>query len=63
MEGPDWTFPTLQLSGARCRQTESSGKLSFDDIISHEFPLADINAALDLVRRGKAGPVLVAVHG
>jgi S-(hydroxymethyl)glutathione dehydrogenase/alcohol dehydrogenase len=38
-----------------------AGKLSFDGIITHEFPLADINAALDLVRSGKAGRVLVAV--
>jgi S-(hydroxymethyl)glutathione dehydrogenase / alcohol dehydrogenase len=37
-----------------------AGKLSFDGIIAHEFPLADINAALDLVRSGKAGRVLVA---
>jgi S-(hydroxymethyl)glutathione dehydrogenase / alcohol dehydrogenase len=37
-----------------------AGKLSFDGIITHEFPLADINAALDLVRSGKAGRVLVA---
>jgi S-(hydroxymethyl)glutathione dehydrogenase / alcohol dehydrogenase len=40
-----------------------AGKLSFDGIITHEFPLSDINAALDLVRSGKAGRVLVAVQG
>jgi S-(hydroxymethyl)glutathione dehydrogenase / alcohol dehydrogenase len=40
-----------------------AGRLSFDGIITHEFPLADINAALDLVRSGKAGRVLVAVQG
>jgi S-(hydroxymethyl)glutathione dehydrogenase/alcohol dehydrogenase len=40
-----------------------AGKLSFDGIITHEFPLADINAALDLVRSGKAGRVLVALNG
>jgi S-(hydroxymethyl)glutathione dehydrogenase / alcohol dehydrogenase len=40
-----------------------AGKLSFDGIITHEFPLSDINAALDLVRSGKAGRVLVALQG
>jgi S-(hydroxymethyl)glutathione dehydrogenase/alcohol dehydrogenase len=39
-----------------------AGRLSFDGIITHEFPLADINAALDLVRSGKAGRVLVSVQ-
>jgi S-(hydroxymethyl)glutathione dehydrogenase/alcohol dehydrogenase len=38
-----------------------AGRLSFDGIITHEFPLADINAALDLVRSGKAGRVLVSM--
>jgi len=37
-----------------------AGRLSFDGIITHEFSLADINAAIDLVRSGKAGRVLVA---
>jgi len=36
-----------------------AGRLSFDGIITHEFPLAEINAALDLVRSGNAGRVLV----
>jgi S-(hydroxymethyl)glutathione dehydrogenase / alcohol dehydrogenase len=40
-----------------------AGKLSFDGSITHEFPLSDINAALDLVRSGKAGRVLVALQG
>ena len=40
-----------------------AGRLSFEGIITHEFPLADINAALDLVRSGKAGRVLVALQG
>jgi S-(hydroxymethyl)glutathione dehydrogenase/alcohol dehydrogenase len=38
-----------------------AGRLSFDGIITHEFPLADINPALDLVRSGKAGRVLLRV--
>jgi S-(hydroxymethyl)glutathione dehydrogenase / alcohol dehydrogenase len=40
-----------------------AGRLSLDGIITHEFPLGDINAALDLVRSGKAGRVLVALQG
>jgi S-(hydroxymethyl)glutathione dehydrogenase / alcohol dehydrogenase len=36
-----------------------AGRLSFDGIISHEFALDDINAALDLVRSGSAGRVLL----
>ena len=39
----------------------AAGKLSFDGIITHEFPLAEINAALDLVRSGAAGRVLVSL--
>jgi S-(hydroxymethyl)glutathione dehydrogenase / alcohol dehydrogenase len=38
-----------------------AGRLSFDGIITHEFPLGDINPALDLVRSGKAGRVLLRV--
>ncbi len=40
-----------------------AGKLSFDGIITHEFPLAGINDALDLVRSGKPGLVLVNLQG
>ena len=38
---------------------ESAGRLSFDGIITHEFPLDEINAALDLVRSGAAGRVVL----
>jgi S-(hydroxymethyl)glutathione dehydrogenase / alcohol dehydrogenase len=38
-----------------------AGRLSFDGIITHEFPLDEINAALDLVRSGTAGRVLLNV--
>ena len=37
----------------------AAGKLSFDGIITHEFPLEEINAALEMVRSGAAGRVLV----
>ena len=38
-----------------------AGRLSFDGIITDEFPLSKINAALDLVRSGEAGRVLLNV--
>jgi S-(hydroxymethyl)glutathione dehydrogenase / alcohol dehydrogenase len=38
-----------------------AGKLSLEGIITHEFPLTDINAALDVVRSGAAGRVLINV--
>jgi S-(hydroxymethyl)glutathione dehydrogenase/alcohol dehydrogenase len=38
-----------------------AGRLSLDGIITHEFSLDDINVALDVVRSGKAGRVLVKV--
>ena len=38
-----------------------AGRISFDGIITHEFPLDRINDALDLVRSGTAGRVLLRV--
>lgn len=38
-----------------------AGKLSFDGIVTDEFPLEKINEALDLVRSGTAGRVLLNV--
>ena len=38
-----------------------AGRLSLDGLITHEFPLAEINAALDVVRSGNAGRVLLHV--
>src|SRR5580700_4850816 len=43
----------------RLIRLNQAGRLSFDGLITHEFPLDDINAALDLVRSGAAGRVLV----
>ena len=40
-----------------------AGRLSLDGLITHEFALDDINPALDLVRSGKAGRVLLQVAG
>jgi S-(hydroxymethyl)glutathione dehydrogenase / alcohol dehydrogenase len=38
-----------------------AGRLSFEGLITHEFPLDDINAALDVVRSGTAGRVLLRI--
>jgi S-(hydroxymethyl)glutathione dehydrogenase/alcohol dehydrogenase len=40
-----------------------AGRLSFEGLITHEFPLDDINAALDTVRTGTAGRVLLRIGG
>lgn len=36
-----------------------AGRISFDGLITHEFPLDKINDALDVVRSGTAGRVLI----
>ena len=38
-----------------------AGRLSFEGLLTHEFPLDEINAALDVVRSGTAGRVLLQV--
>jgi len=38
-----------------------AGRLSLDGLITHEFALDDINPAMDLMRSGKAGRVLLQV--
>jgi S-(hydroxymethyl)glutathione dehydrogenase/alcohol dehydrogenase len=40
-----------------------AGRLSFDGIITHEFPLSKINEGLDMVRSGAAGRVLINIAG
>ena len=40
-----------------------AGRLTFEGLITHEFPLDDINAALDVVRSGTAGRVLLRIGG
>jgi S-(hydroxymethyl)glutathione dehydrogenase / alcohol dehydrogenase len=37
------------------------GRISFDGLITHEFPLEGINEALAVVRSGSAGRVLLNV--
>jgi threonine dehydrogenase-like Zn-dependent dehydrogenase len=36
-----------------------AGKLSLDGLVTHEFPLEQVNEAIDVVRRGEAGRVLL----
>lgn len=43
----------------RIIRLNQAGRLSFDGIITHEFSLDDINPALDAVRSGEAGRVLI----
>jgi S-(hydroxymethyl)glutathione dehydrogenase/alcohol dehydrogenase len=45
----------------RIVRLSDAGKLSFDGLVTHEFPLDRINDALDVVRSGNAGRVLVEV--
>lgn len=50
-----------QVDIPRLIRLNQAGRLSFEGIITHEFPLDEINAALDLVRSGTAGRVVLKV--
>lgn len=39
-----------------------AGRVSFEGLVTHQFPLDDINEALDLVRSGGAGRVVIDVR-
>lgn len=39
-----------------------SGHLDLDSIISHRFPLADVNRGIELVRAGQAGRVMISMR-
>lgn len=47
----------------RLIKLNKAGRLSFDGLITHEFPLDEINSALDVVRGGTAGRVLLRIGG
>jgi S-(hydroxymethyl)glutathione dehydrogenase/alcohol dehydrogenase len=51
-----------QVDIPRLIRLNRAGRLSFDGIITHEFRLDDVNAALDVVRSGGAGRVLLNVE-
>jgi S-(hydroxymethyl)glutathione dehydrogenase/alcohol dehydrogenase len=46
----------------RLIRLNQAGRLGFEGIITHEFPLEAINEALDVVRGGSAGRVLIRVQ-
>lgn len=46
----------------RIIKLNQAGKMSFDGLITHEFPLDRINDALDQVRSGEAGRVLLEIN-
>ncbi|HTV26515.1 MAG TPA: zinc-binding dehydrogenase [Xanthobacteraceae bacterium] len=50
-----------QVDIPRLIRLNQAGRLSFDGIITHEFALDDINAALDVVRSGTAGRVVLKI--
>lgn len=50
-----------QVDIPRLIRLNGAGRLSFDGIITHEFSLDEINAALDVVRSGTAGRVVLRV--
>jgi S-(hydroxymethyl)glutathione dehydrogenase/alcohol dehydrogenase len=50
-----------QVDIPRLIRLNQAGRLSFDGLITHEFPLDDVNTALDVVRSGAAGRVLLRV--
>ena len=50
-----------QVDIPRLIRLNQAGRLSFDGIITHEFPLEEINAALDVVRSGAAGRVVLKI--
>jgi S-(hydroxymethyl)glutathione dehydrogenase / alcohol dehydrogenase len=50
-----------QVDIPRLIRLNQAGRLSFEGIITHEFPLEEINAALDLMRSGTAGRVVLRI--
>jgi S-(hydroxymethyl)glutathione dehydrogenase / alcohol dehydrogenase len=55
-EGGD-TDPTVDIP--RYLRLFQKGKLNLDKIITHRYPLAEINAALDAIRSGSVGRAMV----
>jgi S-(hydroxymethyl)glutathione dehydrogenase / alcohol dehydrogenase len=50
-----------QIDIPRLIRLNEAGRLSLDGIITHEFSLEEINAALDIVRGGTAGRVVLKI--
>lgn len=49
--------PSLDIP--RYAAAHAAGRISLDGLITHRFPLSQINTALDIVRRGQAGRILI----
>jgi S-(hydroxymethyl)glutathione dehydrogenase/alcohol dehydrogenase len=45
----------------RLMRMQAAGRLGFEGMITHEFPLERINDALDLMRTGRSGRILLSV--
>jgi S-(hydroxymethyl)glutathione dehydrogenase / alcohol dehydrogenase len=50
-----------QVDIPRLIRLNQAGRLSFEGIITHEFPLDEVNAALDVVRSATAGRVVLKI--
>ena len=65
MYGKNLIFKTGGVDGCNCRETLeliAQGKLDTTPLITHTYPLADIEAAYDLFERRKDGVIKVAVR-
>ena len=50
-----------QVDIPRIVRLMDAGRISFAGLIAHEYPLEEVNTALDVVRSGDAGRVLLNV--
>ena len=55
------TNPSVDIP--RYLRLYKSGRLKLDGLITHRFPLAQVNEALDLIRAGKVGRCLLTMEG
>ncbi len=64
MYGKNLTFKTGGVDGCRCAETLdliAAGKLDTTPLITHTFPLSEIEAAYDLFEHRRDGVIKVAV--
>jgi Zn-dependent alcohol dehydrogenase len=54
------TNPTIDIP--RYLKLYKSGKLKLDELITHRYPLEQVNEALDMVRSGEAGRVVLEMN-
>ena len=66
MYGKNLTFKTGGVDGCRCAETLdliAAGKLDTTPLITHTFPLREIEAAYDLFEHRRDGVIKVAITG